>query len=75
MAILEGCRKRDLHAYELALFGAFQAERFARTKKLKPLGKYLAELRPKRPQTPEEMLAVMRDLHARGAPMTFRKVH
>jgi hypothetical protein len=41
--------------------------------KLKKLDHYI--VRPKRVQTPEEMLAVFRQFQSRGANMTIRQVH
>jgi hypothetical protein len=56
------------------MFGAWQAERFAREKRLKPLAKYLPELRPRHGQMPSEMLAALRALQSAGAPMTITRV-
>ena len=56
--------------------GAYYAESFARTKRLKPLSDYL--LRPDgapkgaTSQTPEDMLEILRELEAGGAAMTFK---
>lgn len=72
-AAMAGAGKRIQREAELALTTAWLTIRFERTKKLKPLAKYLAEIRPKRPQTPADMLAVLRGLQAAGAPMTIRK--
>lgn len=55
------------------MFQAWQAERFARETRLKPMAKYLGELKPQRAQTPKEMLAGLKDLQNRGAPMNIRK--
>lgn len=62
-----------LHQYELAVFGAYQAEVLARTSKPKSLKHYLDNLKPRRAQTPDEMLAVFRSLKARGAPMKITR--
>ena len=42
--------------------------------KLKKFDHYLAQTRGHQPQGPAEMLATMKELQARGAPMTIRRV-
>jgi len=71
---MEGRALAAKSRYDLALFAAWHGEAFAREKRLKPLGKYMASGQPKRQQGASEMLAAMRELNARGAPMTIRKV-
>lgn len=60
------------------MFGAWQAVRFqglAQAGKLKrSLDHYLAELRPRKEQTVEEMVEALKALKAAGAPMTIRMV-
>lgn len=73
-AVLEGCERRERRSYELATFQAWQAERMSREKRLKPVAKYVGELRPPKRQTPGEILANLREMNARGSPMTIRKV-
>lgn len=72
-AAMAGAAKRIQREAELALAQAWFGERFHRTKKLKPLPTYLAEMRPRKSQTPADMLAALRALQAAGAPITIRK--
>ena len=62
---------RDIsHAWHTAGFsGAAQAG------KLKRLDKYLSNGKPKRAQTPAEMLDALRALRDMGAPMSIRQVN
>lgn len=59
---------------ELAATAAWLGEKFARDKKLKPLKRVLADLKPKKPQTPKQMLAALRAFQSRGADMQIRRV-
>lgn len=56
-------------AWHTAAFGAA-----AQAGKLKRLTHYLPK-KPQREQTPEEMLAVLREFKARGANMNIRRVN
>jgi len=58
--VLKGARRREERAYELATFGAWQTARLGRENRLKRLDRYLAELKPAKPQSPAEMLAALR---------------
>lgn len=76
-ASLRGRAKaRDLKAEQNVVL-AWQTAAFsgaAQAGKLKPLANYLPSARPK-PQTADEMLSVLRQFKARGAPMNIRKVN
>jgi len=70
---MEGAARRQKREFELAVTGAWHAEAFARSKRLKKLSDYL---QPKATaSTPAEMLAVLRELQAGGAPMNIRRVN
>lgn len=71
---MAGCARANTVATERAILTAWYAERFAREKKLRRLSHYLAETRPKKPQTGDEVLALMRGFHAAGIPMTITRV-
>ncbi|MBB5725053.1 hypothetical protein FHS97_000961 [Sphingomonas endophytica] len=64
-------RRRDDH--DLATYGAWRGEFFARQDKLKPVGQYLAADKPGArsggSQTPAERALVFRALQAAGAPI------
>ena len=45
---------------------AWQSERFAREEKLRGLKHYLDELKPKKAQTPDDMLAMLQGYADRG---------
>lgn len=74
MAVVEGRRRAAMRDLEGHLFAAYNAERFARTKHMKPLSHYINELKPKKRQTGDEILASFRAFAERGAPITFKKV-
>jgi nitrate reductase assembly molybdenum cofactor insertion protein NarJ len=71
---MEGRAHAAKQQFDIAVAGAWHAEAFARTKRLKPLSKYLAH-DDSRGQDGAQMLAALREMNARGAPMTIRKVH
>lgn len=71
---MDGRAKARQGALEQAVLAAWYGERFAREKKLKRLGIYLAELRPRRAQSGEEILAIMQGFAAAGVPMKIRKI-
>ena len=56
-------------AWHIAAFSAA-----AQAGKLKKLDRYISGP-PRRPQTPEEMLAVLREFKDRGAEMDFKQVN
>lgn len=74
---MRGWKARRQDDYDLALFGAHHAERFARTERLMPLSHYLRERKQpaeKPVQTPAERLTAFRALAARGSPITIELV-
>lgn len=71
---MEGRARAATQALEVQLFGAYQAERFARTTRMKPLSHYINELKPKKTQTGDDVLSVFRAYAARGAPITIKQV-
>lgn len=77
-AAMRGRIAARANAYDLALFGAWQGERFARTDKLQPLAHYLKRKgrRTDRPAigTPQTMLAAFATLAGTGAPITIEKL-
>ena len=74
MAAMEGRARAANRDVEAAVAQAWHGEAFAREKRLKPLSKYLGGLKPQKPQGPAEMLAIFRDLQARGAGIEIAKV-
>lgn len=75
---MRGRLKLERGRYELALYSAWQTERFAREDKLRPFRKYLGEARAtkglQRAQTPIEALAVFETLKGSGVPMTITRI-
>ncbi len=71
---MAGRARAQMAATDRAILTAWYAERFAREKKLRRLSHYLAETRPKKPQTGDEVLALMRGFQAAGIPMTITQV-
>lgn len=71
---MEGARRREQRQVELLTFVAWQTERFAREKRLKPFPDYAEELRPRRKMRAREMLQSFQEMQARGAKMTIRQV-
>jgi polyphosphate kinase 2 (PPK2 family) len=71
---MEGVVRAREGEIENAVLGAWYGERFARIKKLQRLSVYLAELKPKKPQTGAEVLAIMQGFAAAGVPITIRKI-
>ena len=67
-AIMNGARLAAERQIELAMFAAYEAARLSTfTDKLDPLGKYLDQLKPPKPrrrQTPAEMIAALRAITA-----------
>lgn len=58
-AVMDGSVRREI-------VSAWQAARFAREERLRSLNHYLDELKPKRAQTADEMLAVLQCYADRG---------
>lgn len=71
---MEGIAERDRRAGERAVVGAWWNERLAREQRLKGLRHYLDELKPRKPQTGDEILAVFREYQARGAPIKISRI-
>lgn len=71
---MRGRMQAHERANEAGYFQAWATERFAREKKLKPFQKYLADIRPRKPQTPDDVLAMFQSMQAAGVPMTIRKI-
>lgn len=63
-AVLEGQRRRDLQTFQNLVAAAWYGEAFHRHDKLPKLDKVMAglgtKLKPPKPQSPEDMLAVIR---------------
>jgi hypothetical protein len=72
--IMRGVAERDRRAIERTVAGAWWHERFAREDKFRDLGHYLAQLKPKKLQTGDEILAVFREYQARGAPIKITRI-
>jgi hypothetical protein len=70
---MRGRSKAREQATELAYFQAWATERFAREKRLKPFGKYVADIRPRKPQTGADILAIFQGFEAAGVPVKIRK--
>lgn len=69
---MRGWMKRRHDDHDLATYGAWRGEFFARQDKLKPVGKYLSADKPAKadgPQTPAERALAFRALQAAGAPI------
>jgi len=77
-AAMRGRLKAEKSAYERALYGAWQSERFAREDKLKPFKRYLAQsktaAKPQQSQTGMEALAVFESLKSSGVPMKITRI-
>jgi len=75
---MRGRLKLERGRYELALYSAWQGERFAREDKLRPFKKYLGEARSsatlKPAQTSLEALAVFETLKGSGVPMKITRL-
>lgn len=75
---MRGRLKLERGRYELALYSAWQGERFAREDKLRPFKKYLFEARVskglQRAQSPMEALAVFETLKGSGIPMKITRL-
>lgn len=73
-AAVRGRLKLRDHDYALAMFGAWQGERFQREEKLKPFRDYARELRRRERQSKSEMLNRFREIAASGVPMKITKL-
>lgn len=78
MAAIKGAMEARRGDYELALFGAWQTERFARIEKLKPLAQYVKEARkrsgPRLAQSAQEKLASFHAIAAGGVPLKIERI-
>jgi hypothetical protein len=72
---MEGRARAAKREAEAMLSQAWHTEAFARQKHLKPLDKILAKRKPRRVQSPEEMLAILMQCQAGGAPLTIREIN
>jgi hypothetical protein len=70
---MEGAARRAKRKSDATIALAWHIEAFARQKTLKPL-RELLDVKPKA-QTPDEMLAAMLTMQARGTPMNIKKLH
>jgi hypothetical protein len=69
---MEGIAERERRAMERIVAQAWWNENLnGAGAKLKPLKHYLDQLKPKKPQTAEDILAVFREHQARGAPISI----
>lgn len=73
-AAVRGRIKAADREYEVALFAAWQGERFAREEKLKAFRDYARDLKRRERQPKAEMLNRFRELAAAGVPMTITKL-
>ena len=75
---MRGRLRAERAAYEHALYGAWQGERFAREDKLQPFKQYLSRAKTtdtaKPSQTPMEALAVFHGLQSAGIPMKITRI-
>lgn len=70
---MKGCARAEKKAFELSVSQAWHGEAFARQKQLGPLSDYLPR-EARRPQTADEMLAILRSFPA-GAGMTIEQIN
>jgi nitrate reductase assembly molybdenum cofactor insertion protein NarJ len=70
---MEGRSRAAKQQFDIAVAGAWHAEAFARQRRLKSLAKYMGRTTDQK-QSGTQMLAMLQELSARGAPMTIRKV-
>lgn len=71
-----GRAKAALRETEDRIAVAYMTAVFTRTERLRKLDFYLKKARPPRKaRTPEEMLAVLRQFHAGGAPLSIREIN
>ena len=73
---MEAVSRRHKREFDLTVSGAWHAEAFARTKKLKKLSEYVGD-KPKsvKATTPDEMFAVLQMMKAGGAPLNIRTIN
>ena len=70
---MEGRARAAKREADASLSLAWHIEAFARQKRLKPLRELLG-IKPK-PQSPDEMLAVFRQIAGKGVPMNFKQIN
>jgi len=76
VTIMEGAARAANRRIESDLAIAWHVENFSRMgKAFKGLGHYLARLKPRKPQSGDEILAVFQQFQAAGAKMTIRKIN
>ena len=75
VVVMKGRAKAAKSAFDLAIMQAWHGEAFARSKRLEKLSKYLGSKERVRPQTPAEMLEVLRSFQSKGAGMNIRRVN
>jgi len=75
---MRGRLRAERSAYERALYGAWQGERFAREDKLQPFKRYLSPAKTtdagSPSQTPMEALAVFHGLQSAGIPIKITRI-
>jgi hypothetical protein len=72
--VLEGRGRAAKREREERLGLAYNIASLSGRSKLKPFKHYLAEMQPKKMQDASAMLAALRELQARGAPMNICRV-
>lgn len=75
---MEGIARAAKRKHDSDIFLAWHVAAFsgaAQAGKLKPLGKYLVPVSRPKPQTPSEMLEILREFKEMGAPMTITQVN
>jgi hypothetical protein len=73
VTIMEGRARAAKREIELGQMQAYLSVWFERQKRLKPLKHYLSGSGGNMARKPKDMLAVLRELRDRGAPMKIRK--
>lgn len=72
---MKGTAERDRrHVEKIVAQAWWNANLTGAGEKLRPLRHYLEQIKPKSPQTGEEILAVFREYQARGAPIRIRHI-
>ncbi|MEG8021798.1 hypothetical protein [Sphingomonas aerolata] len=75
---MRGRLRAERSAYERALYGAWQGERFSREEKLQPFKRYLSQAKATNTaqpsQTPMEALAVFHGLQSAGIPIKITRI-
>ncbi|WP_374295165.1 hypothetical protein [Sphingomonas sp.] len=77
-AAIQGAIARRRADYELALYGAWNAERFHRVERLRPFNHYAKAMRtssaPRTPQTSQERLAVFTAMAGAGVALKITRI-